>query len=155
MRKVHTLKEARGIFVAAIDRGAKLSLAILRERAGVDVEHAHDLWATLIMHRPDVLIILSALADSDADAYLREVFEQLALDEPELFELAPSVQEYAKLEARALQGAEWRSLSDDHHAYYLAGASAAYVGVRRRGAFEYRQRVAAREAAAAQGEAVS
>lgn len=146
--KVWSRKEARGALLANFERGLKLATPILRERDGTDVEHAGDIFATAVMRDPSILVVLGALDDEDAIVFLRETFTQLERADAALFELPPSREAFARLSARALQNAAWPHLSEDTRSYYTATAERSRVGDRRRAAYDFRQRVAARKAAA-------
>lgn len=129
-------------------RAKGLVIPILTARNGVDPTHSGDIFATLASRHPEVIPTAALLNDEDAAEYLREQLRLLEADDPELFRLAPSREDYARLIALALQGAKWRDLSGNTQAHYWTQSDLTDVNGRRRSAYKFRQIIAAREARA-------
>jgi len=131
-------------------RAKELVTPILRTRNGVDFLHISDILASLAARHPEVVPTVALLNDEDASEYLREQLRLLEVDDPGIFALAPSREEFARLTAYALQGAAWRDLCRDTKAYYWTNSDLARDDGRRRQAHRFRQIISARNASKAQ-----
>lgn len=151
MKTITTAKQLRETLLGTVERGLKLSEEVLSERSGVDREHAHDIFSTAVMDDPGIVIVLGALNDEGAKNYLRSYFMSLGNTDPQLFEVAPSVAEFARLDCRVTQGVGWGQLSGDHKAYYTNNSELARPAGRRRGAYDYLQRLPTTEETAPDG----
>lgn len=136
-------KDRQGDFA----RVKRLVTPILRARNGVDFTHIDDIVATLAARHPELLPTAALLDDADATAYLGEMLRLLEVDDPSLFKIGPTREEFARLTAFALQGAQWRSLGENTKTYYWSGADRVDDNVRRREAYRFRQIIDARNAA--------